>query len=82
MWSLTIGRFPEAFEDDGIHPSELGMKIMAAAWYRTIAGVDARDDIVEKIFDQSYDITAMTRQYLAWRAGHREDPPTTVLLTD
>lgn len=78
VWSLTIDRHPDAFDEDGVHPNELGMKIMAAAWYRTLAGSDARDEIVDDMFDRSYDITEMMRHYLAWRAGHADGPPVTI----
>jgi hypothetical protein len=79
VWSMTISRFPGAYEQDQVHPNELGMKIIAAAWYQVLTGDEARQDIVENMFEQPYDLTEMTRQYLNWRAGNLEEPPTTVL---
>lgn len=42
-WSLTINGFPEYYDDDELHPNELGMKVMAEAWYRTLAGSAAKE---------------------------------------
>ena len=69
VWSPTIRAYPEAFAEDGLHPNELGSKIMAEGWYRVLAGASARDDIVERMRERSYDVDALTRAYLDWRAG-------------
>jgi len=69
VWSLTIREHPAAFTEDGLHPNELGAKIMAAAWYRALAGDDAREQIVEAMEARSYDIDALTNEYLTWRRG-------------
>lgn len=67
LWSLTIGRHPGAFTEDRLHPNEDGMKIMAEGWYRTIAGSDAREDVIEAMHDRDYDVEKMMREYRRWR---------------
>ena len=67
VWSLTIREHPEAFAEDRLHPNERGGKIMAEAWYRTFAGEDAREEIIDAMLAKSYEVGAMTREYLAWR---------------
>ena len=68
-WSLTIGCFPECFDDDELHPNELGMKIMAEAWYRTLAGVDAKQEVIDRMQARAYDVNTMMREYINWRRG-------------
>lgn len=76
LWSLTINKHPGAFAQDGVHPNEDGMKIMAEAWYRAIAGSDAREDVIEAMHDRDYDINAMSREYRRWRReGGTETKP-------
>jgi hypothetical protein len=67
VWSRTIGAHPDAFADDGLHPNDRGMKIMAEAWYRTLAGDEARPDIIERMHNRAYDTDAITREYLGSR---------------
>ena len=67
VWSPTIREHPEAFADDGLHPSERGAKIMAGAWYRALAGDQAGEEIIGAMEARSYDIDAMMGEYLAWR---------------
>ena len=69
VWSPTIREHPEAFTEDRLHPNERGAKIMAAAWYRSLAGDQAREEIIGAMEARSYDIDAMMAQYLAWRRG-------------
>jgi len=66
-WSLTIGEHPEAFTEDGLHPNDHGMKIMAQAWYRTLAGENACQDIIDRMHERAYDTRAITQGYLASR---------------
>lgn len=68
-WTLTRDAFPDAFAADELHPNELGMKIMAEAWYRTVAGKSARPDVIKRMRDKSYDVDKMMRAYLARRRG-------------
>ena len=65
---MYLPDFP-AFTDDGVHPNERGMKIMAEGWYRTVAGRKVREDIIAKMHERDYDVVAMMSQYLAWRRG-------------
>ncbi|MHC4991901.1 MAG: hypothetical protein ACYTGC_13070, partial [Planctomycetota bacterium] len=69
VWSLTIARFPEAFDDDELHPNELGMKIMAEAWYRTLAGEHADEKIIARLHERDYEVETMMRDYVRWRRG-------------
>ncbi len=72
VWSLTIREHPEAFAEDGLHPNERGAKIMAAAWYRALAGGDAREEIVDAMVARDYDFDGLIREHLAWRRGGAE----------
>ena len=69
VWSPTIREHPEAFTDDRLHPNERGAKIMAGAWYRALAGAEAREEIIGAMEARSYDIDAMMAEYLTWRRG-------------
>lgn len=68
-WSLTIGAFPDAYSDDELHPNESGMKIMAEAWYRTLAGDDAKQEVIDRMNAREYDIETMMRKYIQSRRG-------------
>jgi hypothetical protein len=72
VWSLTVGEHPEAFAEDGVHPNQRGIKIMAEAWYRVLAAADAREDIIDRMHRRTYDVERMARDYLAFR---RNEPP-------
>jgi len=67
VWSLSIRAHPEAFTEDGLHPNELGGKMMAGAWYRALAGDQAREEIIGAMDARTYDIDTMMREYLDWR---------------
>jgi len=69
VWTPTRDTFPKSYGDDGLHPNEMGMKIMAESWYRTLAGRDARDDVVRRMWNRNYDVDSMMHHYLAWRRG-------------
>ena len=69
VWTPTRDRYPECFAADGLHPNELGMKIMAEGWYRTIAGPEARPDIIDRLHARDYDIETMMRAYIRRRRG-------------
>ncbi len=71
MWSRTYREHPQAFTEDRLHPNERGAKIMAEAWYRTLAGGDARQDIIDAMHQRTYDVDAMMNAYLAWRRDER-----------
>ncbi|MHC4384343.1 MAG: DUF3179 domain-containing (seleno)protein [Planctomycetota bacterium] len=69
VWTPTRDRYPECFAEDGLHPNELGMKIMAEGWYRTIAGPETRTDIIDRLRARDYDIETMMRAYISRRGG-------------
>jgi hypothetical protein len=69
LWQITFDTFPESFTEDQLHPNELGSKLMAAAWYRSIAGSEARDDVIARLMERDYDDEALMQAYLAWRRG-------------
>ena len=73
VWSLTIGEHPAAFTEDRLHPNERGGKIMAEAWYRTLAGDQAQEAIIKAMHARDYDVDAMMNEYLAWRADGASD---------
>ena len=45
----------------------LGMKIMAEAWYRTLAGGGARPDVIAPMHERKYDVRPMMAEYMRWR---------------
>jgi hypothetical protein len=67
VWAPTRDAYPEAFEEDGVHPNELGMKIMAEGWYRTLAGDEARQEVVDRLYRRSYDIETIMTEFINWR---------------
>lgn len=67
VWTPTRDRYSDAFAEDGMHPNELGMKIMCEGWYRTIAGTAARQKLVDAMYARSYDINPMMRRYIEMR---------------
>jgi hypothetical protein len=69
VWTPTRDRYPECFAEDGLHPNELGMKIMAEGWYRTIAGPEARPETIDRLYGRDYDIETMMRDYIGRRRG-------------
>lgn len=69
VWEPTRDEHPDAFTADGVHPNERGMKIMAEGWYRTVAGQNASEDIIAKMYKRHYDVDTMMVKYLDWRRG-------------
>lgn len=69
VWTPTHDLHPKGFSDDGMHPDELGMKIMAEGWYRTVAGDDACQGIIDAMHAKHYDVNPMMRAYMATRRG-------------
>jgi hypothetical protein len=67
VWERTRDEYPDCFAEDGLHPNERGMKLMAEAWYRSLTGDAAREDIVERMYAKDYDVERMMDGYLAWR---------------
>ncbi len=67
VWTPTKNEFPKAFAADGIHPNERGMKLMAAGWYRRLAGPDACPTIIDRMYARDYDVDTMMRTYIASR---------------
>ena len=67
LWTPTRDAHPDAYTDDGIHPGQLGMKIMAEHWYRTVAGAAARQEVVDRLHATHYDIETQMSDYLNGR---------------
>ena len=67
VWPPTRDAYPDAFTEDGVHPSELGMKIMAEGWYRALAADEARQEIVDRLYQRSYDIETIMTEFINWR---------------
>ena len=66
---MTREGYPGCFEEDGIHPNEEGMRLMAEGWYRALAGMHAKEAVVERMWARDYDVESMMRAYIAWRRG-------------
>ena len=64
VWTPTRDSFSRAFAEDGVHPSEHGMKMMAEGWYRAIAGPEVKQEIIDRMYAKQYDIDTMMRAYL------------------
>jgi hypothetical protein len=64
LWTPTRDAHPDAFNEDGIHPNLRGMKTMAEHWYRTLAGGDARQEIVDRLYVTDYDIETLMTEYI------------------
>lgn len=43
VWGPTSKRWPEAFQDDEVHPNDAGAEIMAHHWFRQLLRADGRD---------------------------------------
>ncbi len=69
IWQITYDNFPECFAEDELHPNELGSKLMAASWYRSIAGSNVRETVISAVMERDYDDEALMQEYLAWRRG-------------
>jgi len=67
LWTPTRDAHPDAYTDDGIYPGQLGMKIMAEHWYRTVAGAGARQEVVDRLYTTDYDIETLMTDYLNGR---------------
>jgi len=64
LWTPTRDAHPDAFSEDGIHPDQLGMKIMAEHWYRTLAGGDARQEVIDRLYATDHDIETLMTDYI------------------
>lgn len=69
VWSLTIARHPEVFTEDRLHPNDQGSQLMAEAWYRTLAGAEAKQEVIDAMNSRSYDFDTLMNEYLEWRAS-------------
>lgn len=67
LWTPTRDAHPDAYTEDGIHPAQLGMKIMAEHWYRALAGGAARQDVVDRLYATDYDIETLMTDHLNGR---------------
>lgn len=67
VWSATIAEFPTAFTEGRQHLSQRGMKIVAEAWYRTLAGSQASQAIIDRMHARTYDVEKLRRDYLRLR---------------
>ncbi|MCH7546445.1 MAG: hypothetical protein IID30_08595 [Planctomycetes bacterium] len=45
------------------------MKIMAEAWYRTLAGADVKQEVIDRMQAKEYDVDTMMREHRDWRRG-------------
>jgi hypothetical protein len=64
VWSLTIARFPDVYDADRVHPNDLGMKLIAEAWYRTLAGDHASQAVIDRMHARDYNTTEIVHDHL------------------
>ena len=69
VWSITQRNYPGCYLEDRVHLNEQGVKLLAEAWYRTLTGSQAREEIVQAMYADSFNIDRMMRDYLEWRRG-------------
>lgn len=75
LWSATYDCFPDCFIEDELHPNDLGYKIMAEQWYRTLAGDQVKESVIKNLYDQEYgDWRTIMEDYLSWRRREEQDP--------
>lgn len=67
LWSLTLTEYPSGFANDGVHPNERGAKVMAEAWYRTIAGEKADQSVIDEMHSRPYNVEAIKKKYRGLR---------------
>ncbi len=68
IWSVTKACYPGCFIDDKLHPNDLGYKLMAEHWYRTLAGNKVNEDVISRLHKREYgDWRKIMEDYLAWR---------------
>lgn len=69
VWEATKQGYPDVFAEDGVHPNDKGMKIMAEGWYRTVAGDAARQEVIDHMYAKDYDVDKLMDDYRTWRRG-------------
>jgi len=69
VWTPSRDCHPDCFTADGLHPNAVGMKMLAQAWYQSLAGASAKQAVVDTLWARDYDVDQMMRDYLAWRRG-------------
>jgi len=68
--AATRRYFPDAYDEDRVQLNEFGLKLVAEEWYRYLAGPEAREDVVEALYAQPYDVKAIEAAQLE-RSGFR-----------
>ena len=69
LFSASRRFFPDAYEADGLHPNEFGMKLMAEEWYRWLAAPEAHEEVVEALYAQDFDVQAIESAYVHQRGA-------------
>ncbi len=67
VWTPTRDYWPDAYADDGVHPNEFGLKLIAEEWYRFLAGPEAQEEVVQELYATDYDVVALERAALERR---------------
>ena len=52
----TKAVYPKGFQEDKLHPNEIGARIMAIGWYKVLAGDEANASIIEKANSGAFDV--------------------------
>jgi hypothetical protein len=67
LWTPTRDAHTSAFNQDRVHPNPLGMRIMAEHWYRVLAGEEARQEVIDRLYATEFDVEAIMTDYLNGR---------------
>ena len=62
VWAATREYWPDAYDADGMHLNEFGIKVVAEAWYRALAGPEADEAVVQELYAKDYDVEALARE--------------------
>lgn len=65
VFASSRGYFPDAYESDRRNPNEFGVKLVAEEWYRWLAGPEARENVVEALYAEDFDVEAIEAAHAA-----------------
>ncbi len=76
VWSRTVTDSPDRLrQEDQLNPNEPCAKILAEAWYRTLAGPQANEQVIQLMHQRTCDISRLTLDYLRSRNPRIAPPP-------
>ena len=71
MWKATREYWPDGYDAAGANLNEFGIKVVAEAWYRALAGSEADEEVIQELYAKDYDVAALAREA---RARERANP--------